>query len=54
MNLDEIFGLAGSIVVLAMISVAIYNGDKTASIIKASGDAFSGSMKAATGAALGH
>lgn len=52
MNLDEIFGLAGSIVVLAMLSVAIYNGDKTAKIIKASGDTFSGSIKAATGKAL--
>lgn len=52
MAIERLFGLASSIVVLAMLSVAIYNGDKTAAIIKASGDTFSGSIKAATGKAL--
>lgn len=52
MNTGEIVGLAASIVTLAMISVAIYNGDKTAKVIAAAGNAFSGSIKAATGRAL--
>lgn len=52
MNTSEVVGLAASIVTLAMISVAIYNGDKTAKIIKSAGDTFAGSIKAATGKAL--
>lgn len=52
MNSSQIVGLFASIVTLAMISVAIYNGDKTARIIKAAGDTFAGSIEAATGKAL--
>lgn len=52
MNTGEIIGIAASIVTLAMISVAIYNGDKTAKVISSMGEAFSGSIKAATGKAL--
>jgi len=51
-NTSQVFGLAASIVTLAMLSVAIYNGDKTARVVKAFGDTFSGSIKAATGKAL--
>lgn len=48
MRTTEIFGLAGSIVALAMLSVAIIYGDKTAKVFSAAGDAFSKSIKAAT------
>lgn len=48
MNTSEIIGLAASIVVLAGISMAIVNGDKTAKVIGAAGNAFIGSIKAAT------
>lgn len=51
-NTSQVFGLAASIVTLAMLSVAIYNGDKTAKVVKAFGDTFAGSIKAATGRAL--
>lgn len=52
MNTSQVFGLAASIVTLAMLSVAIYNGDKTAKVARAFGDVFTGSIKAATGKAL--
>jgi hypothetical protein len=48
MRTDELFGVAASIVTLAMISVAIIYGDKTAKVASALGNAFSGSIKAAT------
>jgi hypothetical protein len=50
LNLDvsQIFGIAAAIVGLAVISVAIINGDKTAKIIGATGTAFIGSINAAT------
>jgi hypothetical protein len=47
-TVTEIIGLAGAIVVLAGISVAIINGGQTAKVVKSFGDAFSGSIKAAT------
>lgn len=52
MNTTELFGLAASIVTLAMVSVAIVNGDKLAKIMTAGGDAFATSLEAATGRAL--
>ena len=48
MDMSQIFGVMSSIVVLAIIAVAVINGDKTAKIIGASGTAFSGAIKAAT------
>jgi hypothetical protein len=49
MDMSQIWGLLGAIVGLAVIAVVIVNGGKTASIIKASGDAFAASIKAASG-----
>jgi hypothetical protein len=48
MDMSQIFGVLSSIVVLAIIAVAIINGDKTAKIIGSSGTAFSDAIKAAT------
>jgi len=50
MSLDasQIAGVATSIVVLAIIAVAIVNGKNTAAIFTAAGNAFSGSITAAT------
>ena len=48
MNFSEIIGLAASIVILAGISVAIVNGDKTAKVIGAGGKAFTDSLRVAT------
>lgn len=47
-NVNEIIGLALSIVSLAALSVAIINGDKTAKVLGAGGDVFIRSIKAAT------
>lgn len=48
MNFSEIVGLAASIVVLAGISVAIVNGEKTAKVIGAGGKAFNDALRTAT------
>lgn len=50
MNMDtsQIFGVMTAIVGLAIVAVAIINGDKTAKIIAESGKAFSSSITAAT------
>lgn len=48
MNFSEIVGLAASIVVLAGVSVAIVNGDKTAKVIGAGGKAFTDAVRVAT------
>lgn len=48
MNASEIFGLAGSIVVLAGFSVAIVNGGKTARVVGAIGNTFVKSIRVAT------
>ena len=45
---SQIFGVAGSIVTLAVIAVLIINGGKTAAIITASGNAFANSINTAT------
>ena len=47
-DMSQIFGVLTAIVGLAVISVAIINGDKTAKILTSAGDAFTGSIKAAT------
>lgn len=44
----EILSLAGSIVAVAALAVIIVNGGKTAQVIKAAGDTFVASIKAAT------
>jgi hypothetical protein len=44
----ELFGLGLAIVALAGLSVAIIYGKQTAAVIKAGGDAFSASIRAAT------
>jgi hypothetical protein len=48
MDVSQIFGVLTAIVGLAVVSVAIINGDKTAKIIAESGKAFSSSINAAT------
>ena len=48
LDMSQIVGLGTSIVVLAIIAVAIINGDKTAKIIGASGTAFKDAINAAT------
>ena len=48
MEVRQIFGIMASLVVLAGVSVAIINGDMTAKILTASGNAFGGVVKAAT------
>jgi hypothetical protein len=48
MDMSQIFGVLTAIVGLAIVSVAIINGDKTANIIGTSGSAFSTAISAAT------
>ena len=48
MDVSQIFGVLTAIVGLAVVSVAIINGDKTAKIISESGKAFGSSITAAT------
>lgn len=48
MNLDGIFNVAGAIVTLAIVTV-IFTSPQTANVIKATGNAFAGSLRAATG-----
>lgn len=47
-SVAELFGLLGSIVVLAGVSIAVVNGGNTAKVIGAAGSAFTGAIKAAT------
>lgn len=49
MTISEILGVATAIVGLAVVAVVITNGGKTAAIIGSAGNAFAGSIKAATG-----
>jgi len=48
MDMSQIFGVLTAIVGLAIVSVAIINGDEVAKIIGESGKAFSSSITAAT------
>ena len=47
MNLDKITNLLGAIVVVAGITAAVMPGRRTPELIRALGDAFSGSVRAA-------
>jgi hypothetical protein len=47
-TITEIIGLGAAIVLLAGVSVAIINGGNTAKVVTSIGNAFSGSIKAAT------
>lgn len=49
MNMDKIMNLLGSIVVVAGITAAVMPGRRTPEVIKAVGDAFSGSIRSAVG-----
>jgi hypothetical protein len=46
--MDRVFGVAASIVTLAMVSIIIVNGTKSAAVVGATGTAFANSIKAAT------
>jgi hypothetical protein len=48
LDMSQIVGLGTSIVVLAIIAVAIINGKNTAAIFTSAGQAFSSSITAAT------
>lgn len=48
LDMSQIFGVMTAIVTLAIIAVAIVNGDKTAKIIGSAGTAFTSSITAAT------
>lgn len=48
MDMSQVFGVLTAIVGLAIIAVAIVNGDKTAAIIGSAGKAFTSSITAAT------
>lgn len=48
MVMRDVVGIAVAIVVLAGLSVAIRNGKETAGVITAFGDAFTGTIRAAT------
>jgi len=48
MVVKDVIGLMAGIVVLAGIAYAIWRGDETVKIIGAAGDAFAGSIVAAT------
>lgn len=48
LDMSQIVGLGTSIVVLAIIAVAIVNGKNTAAILTAGGNAFSSNITAAT------
>lgn len=50
MNLDRVFNIAGSIVILAGVTVVV-SSPRTAGIIRSIGEAFSGSLTAATATA---
>lgn len=48
MNLDKAFSILGAIVTLATVTVVVSNSE-SAQVIRAFGDAFSGSLRAAMG-----
>jgi hypothetical protein len=48
MDMSQVFGVLAAIVGLAIVSVAIINGDKTAKIISSSGTSFANAITAAT------
>lgn len=48
-SISELIGLAGTIVVLAGLTVVVVNGGNTAKIITATGNSFANTIRAATG-----
>ena len=48
MNSVGLFNIAASVIVLATISVALINGDKTATVIGAGANGFANVIRAAT------
>ena len=48
MDMSQIFGVLTAIVTLAIVAVAIINGDKTAKIIGSAGTSFTSAITAAT------
>lgn len=48
LDFSQIFGVLTAIVTLAIVAVAIINGDKTAKIIGSAGTSFTNAIKAAT------
>lgn len=48
LDMSQIFGVLTAIVTLAIVAVAIVNGDKTAKIIGAAGSNFTAAITAAT------
>lgn len=49
MNADRVFNIAGSIVTVALVTTVLMRGSQAAQVIRAVGDTFSGSMRAAMG-----
>ena len=49
MNLDRVFNVMGSIVVVAGITAAVLPNRRTPEVINALGNSFTGAIKAATG-----
>jgi len=49
MNMDRIFTVAGSLVMVAMVATIVRRGDKAAKVITALGNAFGGALRAAQG-----
>lgn len=47
MNVDRVFNIAGSIVTVALVTSVLMRGSQAAAVIRAMGDAFSGSIRAA-------
>lgn len=47
MNADKVFNIAGSIVTVALVTSVLMRGSAAAQVIRAVGDAFSGSIRAA-------
>lgn len=49
MQVNSIFGLAGAIVTVALVTTIVTRGKESAAVIKAAADGFSGSLRAAQG-----
>lgn len=52
MRVDDIFSLAGSIVILAIVTTLVLPGRETQNVITATGQSFAGSISAAMGKGL--
>lgn len=49
MNADRVFNLAGAIVTVALVSSVLIRGSQASQVIRAIGEAFSGSLRVAMG-----